>query len=98
MAVFVFILFFVLGLTFFSLGVYLIVSDEDCLGTISSVFGAIVLILGITVLGIDHTNKSKVDALLETGKYEIVTHNDYSLNELKQFKNVGGVYIKEIEQ
>ena len=98
MAVFVFILFFVLGLTFFSLGVYLIASDEDCLGIISSVFGVIVLVLGLTVFSIGAINKSKVDALLETGKYEIVTHDDYSYNELKSFTCIDGVYLKEVEE
>ena len=98
MAVFVFILFFVLGLAFFSLGIYLITSDEDCLGIISSVFGAIVLTLGITVFSIYSSNKSKVNALVESGKYEIVTQDDYSLNELKQFTCIGGVYLKEVDE
>ncbi len=98
MAVFVFILFFVLGFTFFSLGIYLITSDEECLGVISSVFGVIVLVLGISVLSIETMNKSKVDALLETGKYEIVTHDDYSYNELKSFTCIDGVYLKEVEE
>ena len=97
MAVFVFILFLVLGLTFFGLGVYLIVSDEACLGIISSVFGAIVIALGVTGVTIDTINKSKVESLLETGKYEIVTHDDYSYNELKSFTCIDGVYLKEVE-
>lgn len=92
-----FIFFLVLGLTFIIGGVYLYLNDKKCLGIMSSIFGVTVLTLSITIFSIYNSNKSRVNALVESGKYEIVTHDDYSLNELKQFKNVGDVYLKEIE-
>lgn len=93
-----FIFFLVLGLTFIICSVYFYLNDEGCLGTTLSTFGVMVLTLSITIFSIYSSNKSRVNALVESGKYEIVTHDDYSLNELKQFKNVGGVYLKEVEQ
>lgn len=93
-----FIFFLVLGLTLIVGGVYFYLNDEGCLGIVSSIFGVMVLILSIIIFSIYSSNKYIVNALVESGKYEIVTHDDYSLNELKQFKNVGDVYLKEVEQ
>ena len=38
-----------------------------------------------------------VNGLLCSGKYEIVSNEDYSLNELKSFIKINGYYLKEIE-
>ena len=38
-----------------------------------------------------------VQGLLCSGKYEIVSNEDYSLNELKSFIKINGYYLKEIE-
>ena len=35
--------------------------------------------------------------LLCSGKYEIVSNENYSLNELKSFIKIGGYYLKEID-
>lgn len=39
----------------------------------------------------------KVEGLVESGKYEIVTNEDYSLKELETFLKIDGVYLKEVE-
>lgn len=39
----------------------------------------------------------KVEGLVESGKYEIVTNEDYSLKELETFLKINGVYLKEVE-
>lgn len=39
----------------------------------------------------------RIRGYVDSGKYEIVTNNDYSLKELKTFKKVGDVYLKEVE-
>ena len=62
------------------------------------ILGVLILILSIGLFSSYNITKAKVEALVESGKYEIVTHDDYSMNELKQFKNVGGIYLKEVEQ
>ena len=38
-----------------------------------------------------------VNGLLCSGKYEIVSNENYSLNELKSFIKINGYYLKEIE-
>ena len=38
-----------------------------------------------------------VNGLLCSGKYEIVSNEDYSLNELKSFIKINGYYLKEVE-
>ena len=40
----------------------------------------------------------KVEGLVESGKYEIVTNEDYSLKELETFLKVNGVYLKEVDK
>ena len=39
----------------------------------------------------------RVNGLVESGKYEIVTNDDYSMNELETFLKINGVYLKELE-
>lgn len=39
-------------------------------------------------------NVGRVNGLVESGKYEIATHDDYSINELETFLKIDGVYLK----
>ena len=41
--------------------------------------------------------EGEVQGLLCSGKYEIVSNENYSLNELKSFIKINGYYLKEIE-
>lgn len=41
--------------------------------------------------------EGEVQGLLCSGKYEIVSNDNYSLNELKSFIKINGVYLKEID-
>ena len=41
--------------------------------------------------------EGEVQGLLCSGKYEIVSNEDYSLNELKSFIKIDGYYLKEID-
>ena len=41
--------------------------------------------------------EGEVQGLLCSGKYEIVSNEDYSLNELKSFIKINDVYLKEID-
>ena len=41
--------------------------------------------------------EGEVQGLLCSGKYEIVSNEDYSLNELKSFIKINGYYLKEID-
>lgn len=42
--------------------------------------------------------EGEVQGLLCSGKYEIVSNENYSLNELKSFIKINGVYLKEIDE
>ena len=49
------------------------------------------------VWGIEYgKNVGRVNGLVESGKYEIVTNDDYSMNELETFLKINGVYLKEL--
>ena len=41
--------------------------------------------------------EGEVQGLLCSGRYEIVSNEDYSLNELKSFIKINGYYLKEID-
>ena len=41
--------------------------------------------------------EGEVQGLLCSGKYEIVSNEDYSLNELKSFIKINDYYLKEID-
>ena len=41
--------------------------------------------------------EGEVQGLLCSGKYEIVSNENYSLNELKTFIKINGYYLKEID-
>ena len=98
MEVLLFVLFSLLGISLFIIGAYSYHMNDMLSGVMVCILGVLILILSIGLFSSYNITKAKVDALVESGKYEIVTHDDYSLNELKQFKNVGGVYLKEVEQ
>lgn len=39
-----------------------------------------------------------VNGLVNSGKYEIVSNDNYSLNELKSFIKINGYYLKEVDK
>ena len=41
--------------------------------------------------------EGEVQGLVCSGKYEIVSNENYSLNELKSFIKINGYYLKEID-
>ena len=42
--------------------------------------------------------EGEIQGLLYSGKYEIVSNEDYSLNELKSFIKINGCYLKEVDE
>ena len=42
--------------------------------------------------------EGEVQGLLCSGKYKIVSNEDYSLNELKSFIKINGYYLKEVDK
>ena len=91
---------FLLLFSFLALGAILYNSLEDeftVLKVAIFVFG-IALNIAAMAFGINFgENDGKVEGLVESGKYEIVTNEDYSLKELETFLKINGVYLKEVE-
>lgn len=92
---------FLLLFSFLALGAILYNSLEDeftVLKVVTFVFG-IALNIAAMAFGVSFgENEGKVEGLVESGKYEIVTNEDYSLNELETFLKINGVYLKEVDE
>ena len=92
---------FLLFLSFLALGAIFYNALEDeatVLKIVTFVFG-IALNIAAVAFGISFgENEGKVEGLVESGKYEIVTNEDYSLKELETFLKVNGVYLKEVDE
>ena len=91
---------FLLLFSFLALGAILYNSLEDkftVLKVVTFVFG-IALNIAAMAFGVSFgENEGKVEGLVESGKYEIVTNEDYSIKELETFLKINGVYLKEVE-
>ena len=58
----------------------------------------IVFFMVTTISGAYYFYKEgEVQGLLCSGKYEIVSNENYSLNELKSFIKINGYYLKEVD-
>ena len=92
---------FLLFLSFLALGAIFYNALEDeatVLKIVTFVFG-IALNIAAVAFGVSFgENEGKVEGLVESGKYEIVTNEDYSLKELETFLKINGVYLKEIDE
>ena len=59
------------------------------------------LVFNLTAMlgGIEYGKQvGRINGLVESGKYEIVTNDDYSMNELEKFLKINGTYLKELEE
>ena len=92
---------FLLFLSFLALGAIFYNALEDeatVLKIVTFVFG-IALNIAAVAFGVSFgENEGKVEGLVESGKYEIVTNEDYSLKELETFLKINGVYLKEVDE
>ena len=91
---------FLLLFSFLALGAILYNSLEDeltVLKVVTFVFGIALNIAAVAFSVSFGENEGKVEGLVESGKYEIVTNEDYSLKELETFLKINGVYLKEVE-
>ena len=72
--------------------------EATVLKIVTFVFG-IALNIAAVAFGVSFgENEGKVEGLVESGKYEIVTNEDYSLKELETFLKINGVYLKEVDE
>ena len=92
---------FLLFLSFLALGAifYNALEDEATVLKIVTFVFWIALYIAAVVFGVSFgENEGKVEGLVESGKYEIVTNEDYSLKELETFLKINGVYLKEVDE
>ena len=92
---------FLLFASFLALGTifYNALEDEaSVLKVITFVFGIALNIAAVLSSVSFGEDVGKVEGLVESGKYEIVTNDDYSLKELETFLKINGVYLKEVDE
>lgn len=90
-----FILFLIASFMLLTVGIYCTTKS----GTTTPSLVALVIGLAFNVVAIVCAvsygkGVGKVEGLLESGKYEIATHDDYSMKELEKFKKVNDVYFR----
>lgn len=92
---------FLLFVSFLALGVIFYNALEDeatVLKVVIFVFGIALNIAAVVSSVSFGEDVGKVEGLVENGKYEIVTNEDYSLKELETFLKINGVYLKEVDK
>lgn len=92
---------FLLFVSFLALGTicYNALEDEaTVLKVVIFVFGIVLNIAAVVSSLSFGEDVGKVEGLVESGKYEIVTNEDYSLKELETFIKINGVYLKEVDE
>ena len=97
MNMFIFLLFvslLVLGTCFYNA----LEDEATVLKVVTLVFGIVLNIAAVLSSVSFGEDVGKVEGLVESGKYEIVTNEDYSLKELETFLKINGVYLKEVDE
>lgn len=92
---------FLLFASFLTLGTIFYNALEDeatVLKVVTFVFGIVLNIAAVLASVSFGEDVGKVEGLVESGKYEIVTNEDYSIKELETFLKVNGVYLKEVDE
>ena len=89
-----FVSFLALGTIFYSA----LEDEASVLKVVTFVFGIALNIAAVLSSVSFGEDVGKVEGLVESGKYEIVTNDDYSLKELETFLKVNGVYLKKVDE
>lgn len=92
---------FLILVSFLALGAifYNAMKDEaTVLKVVIFIFGIALNIAAVVASVSFGEDVGKVEGLVESGKYEIVTNEDYSLKELETFHKINGVYLKEVDK
>ena len=87
----------IMGLLLIIGAIYSIYSNGFTDIALMGIIVGLVFNLVATFWGIEYgKNVGRVNGLVESGKYEIVTNDDYSINELEKFLKINGTYLKEL--
>ena len=78
--------------------IYTVVIEDEDLGVYLLLVDIFFFIL-TTISGSYYFYRDgEIQGLLCSGKYEIVSNENYSLNELKSFIKINGYYLKEVDE
>ena len=77
--------------------IYTVVFEDEDLGVYLLLIDIFFFILTAVSGSYYFYKEGEVQGLLCSGKYEIVSNENYSLNELKSFIKINGYYLKEID-
>ena len=94
---FLFAFFCIIAIVLLVVAIYISFFEDEDWGFIFLLLD-IVFFMVATISGAYYFYKEgEVQGLLCSGKYEIVSNENYSLNELKSFIKINGYYLKEID-
>lgn len=92
-----FILFLLIGVIFIGTSLALILNDSENGGLAAMVVGVFFFVIALVSGVFWGYDEGKIQGLVNSGKYEIVSNEDYSLKELSSFVKINKTYLKEIE-
>lgn len=93
-----FILFLIVSFMLLTVGIYCLTKSGTTTPSLTAlVIGFIFNVVAIVCAVGYGKGVGEIKGLLESGKYEIATHDDYSMKELEEFKNINGVYLRCID-
>ena len=93
-----FAFFCIISLILLVVAIYISFFKDEDLG-FTLLFIDILFFMITTISGAYYFYKEgEIQGLLCSGKYEIVSNEDYSLNELKSFIKINGCYLKEVDE
>lgn len=93
-----FILFLFAGIAFFGLAFVFMMNDSISKAAISMVLSILFFVASSFVGFFSGCDEGRVQGLVDSGKYEIVSNVDYSLKELSSFTKIKGYYLKEVDE
>ena len=95
---FLFAFFCIISIVLLVVAIYISFFKDEDLG-FTFLLVDIVFFMITTISGAYYFYKEgEVQGLLCSGKYEIVSNENYSLNELKAFIKINGYYLKEVDK
>lgn len=92
-----FILFLLIGVVFLGVSTALILNDSENGGLAAMAVGVFFFVTSLVFGVFWGYEEGKIQGLVNSGKYEIVSNEDYSLKELSSFVKINETYLKEIE-
>ena len=93
-----FILFLFIGAVFIAASFAFIQNESENNWLASLVIGVCFFTMSSVLGFFSGYDEGRIRGLTDSGKYEIVSNADYSLNELKTFIKIGDFYLKEVEE